>query len=75
LGSKALSHALLAEIAPFTLSEEAHLLSPMRRARLRSAASDAGIGITGLHYMMLDMMLAPETLSITSSDAAQRTRS
>src|SRR5262249_58438729 len=58
------------EIAPFTLSDQPHLLSPMRRAQVRRAATNAGIAITGLHYLML----APETLSITSSDAAQRTR-
>jgi D-psicose/D-tagatose/L-ribulose 3-epimerase len=58
------------EIAPFTLSEEPHLLSPQRRAQVRRTATDAGIAITGLHYLML----APTALSITSSDAAQRTR-
>jgi sugar phosphate isomerase/epimerase len=58
------------EIAPFTLSEEPHLLSPLRRAQVRRIATDAGIAITGLHYLLL----APKALSITSSDAAQRTR-
>jgi sugar phosphate isomerase/epimerase len=58
------------EIAPFTLGDEPHLLSPGRRAEVRRAAADAGIAITGLHYLML----APEGLSITSSDAAQRAR-
>src|SRR2546423_1306484 len=41
-----------------------------RVAELRRAASDAGIAITGLHYLMR----APTGLSITSADAAQRTR-
>jgi sugar phosphate isomerase/epimerase len=58
------------EIAPFTLGDEPHLLSPQRRAEVRKAAADAGIAITGLHYLML----APEGLSITSSDAGQRAR-
>jgi D-psicose/D-tagatose/L-ribulose 3-epimerase len=58
------------EIAPFTLSDEPHLLSSLQRAHVRRAASDAGIAITGLHYLML----APRALSITSLDAAQRTR-
>ena len=58
------------EIAPFTLGEEPHLLSAARRLEARNAARDAGIGITGLHYLML----APTGLSITSRDAAQRTR-
>jgi len=58
------------EIAPFTLSNEPHLLSPLRRAQVRRAATDAGLAITGLHYLML----APKALSITPPDAAQRTR-
>lgn len=58
------------EIAPFTLGEEPHLLSPSRRAEVRRAAAEAGIAITGLHYLLL----APKGLSITSSDAGQRAR-
>jgi D-psicose/D-tagatose/L-ribulose 3-epimerase len=37
---------------------------------VRGAAADAGIAITGFHYLML----APKALSITSADAAQRAR-
>lgn len=59
------------EIAPFTLSDQPHLLPPGRRTEIRSAAAGAGIAITGLHYLML----APAGLSITSGDAAQRARS
>jgi sugar phosphate isomerase/epimerase len=58
------------EIAPFTLGEEPHLLSAGQRAHVRSTAAEAGIAITGLHYLML----APKRLSITSGDAAQRAR-
>ena len=58
------------EVAPFTLGEEPHLLSAAQRADLRRIAADAGIAITGLHYLML----VPKGLSITSSDAAQRAR-
>jgi len=58
------------EVAPFTLSDGPHLLPAARRAELRRAAADAGIAITGLHYLML----APAGLSITSADAAQRAR-
>jgi sugar phosphate isomerase/epimerase len=58
------------EIAPFTLGDEPHLLAAPRRAQVRRAAAEAGIAITGLHYLML----APKGLSITSSDAAQRAR-
>ena len=41
-----------------------------QRAHLRSARAEAGVAITGLHYLML----TPEGLSITSGDAAQRAR-
>jgi D-psicose/D-tagatose/L-ribulose 3-epimerase len=58
------------EIAPMTLSEEPHLLPAERRAELRRAAADAGIAITGLHYLLR----APEGLSITAADAAVRSR-
>lgn len=58
------------EVAPFTLSQEPHRLSATRRAEVRRAAADAGIAITGLHYLLL----APEGLSITTADAATRAR-
>jgi sugar phosphate isomerase/epimerase len=58
------------EIAPMTLSQEPHLLAPATRAGLRRAAQDAGIALTGLHYLLK----APAGLSITSGDAAQRAR-
>lgn len=52
------------ELAPFTLSNEPHLLPPGERHSLRKAASDAGLAITGLHYLLR----APAGLSITSAD-------
>jgi D-psicose/D-tagatose/L-ribulose 3-epimerase len=58
------------EIAPFTLGDDPHLLPAGRRAEIRRAAGDAGIAITGLHYLML----TPAGLSITSADAGQRAR-
>jgi D-psicose/D-tagatose/L-ribulose 3-epimerase len=58
------------EIAPYTLSEDPTRLTTAQISALRRAASDAGIAITGLHYLMR----APAGLSITSSDAAQRQR-
>jgi sugar phosphate isomerase/epimerase len=58
------------EIAPFTLSAEPHLLPPGERRSLRKAASDAGLAITGLHYLLR----APEGLSITSADNDVRER-
>lgn len=56
------------ELAPMTVDAEPHLLPAAKRTALRKAASDAGIVITGLHYLMR----APAGLSITSRDAAQR---
>src|SRR3979411_3153239 len=52
------------EIAPFTLGDDPTRLSAARKADLRRAASEAGIAITGLHYLMR----APAGLSITSAD-------
>ena len=56
------------ELAPFTLDENPHKLTPGRRAELRSAIADTGIPITGLHWLLV----APKGLSINSPDAAVR---
>ena len=56
------------ELAPFTLGEEPHRLSAARRSRLRRAAADAGISITGLHWLLLK----PPGLSITAADPGVR---
>ena len=58
------------EIAPMTLSDQPHRIPTARRAELRRAAHDAGIAITGLHYLLR----APEGMSITSADDVVRTR-
>ncbi|TCZ66075.1 sugar phosphate isomerase/epimerase family protein [Roseicella aquatilis] len=59
------------EVAPFTLDAEApHLLPAGWRQRLRATAAEAGIAITGLHWLLL----APPGLSITSADPAVRAR-
>jgi sugar phosphate isomerase/epimerase len=58
------------EVAPFTLSENPHLLIAPERAAIRRAAEDAGLRITGLHWLLL----APKGLSITSPDGAVRAR-
>jgi len=58
------------EIAPFTLGDDPTRLGSARIAELRRAAADAGIAITGLHYVLR----APAGLSITSRDAAVRER-
>ena len=58
------------EIAPFTLGDDPTTFGGARIAALRRAASDAGIAITGLHYVLR----APAGLSITSADATVRGR-
>jgi sugar phosphate isomerase/epimerase len=52
------------EIAPYTLSEEPHLLGAAQLAAARSAAKDAGVAVTGLHWLLLK----PSGLSISSKD-------
>jgi D-psicose/D-tagatose/L-ribulose 3-epimerase len=58
------------ELAPFTVSETPDRLDAGSRAELRRIASDAGLEIIGLHWLLV----APEGLSITSADAAVRQR-
>lgn len=59
------------EVAPFTLDAEApHLLPAARRAELRRIAAEEGAPITSLHWLLV----APAGLSITTADAATRTR-
>lgn len=58
------------EIAPFTLADQPDRLPAPQRAELRRIAADQGVAITGLHYLLL----TPDGLSITSSDAAVRIR-
>ncbi len=59
------------EVAPFTLDAEApHLLSGQRCAEIRRAATDAGVRISGLHWLLVK----PSGLSITSHDPSVRAR-
>ena len=58
------------EIAPVTLSDEPHLLPAARRKEIVKIATDAGLPITSLHYLMV----APKGLSITAKDAETRKR-
>ena len=51
------------EVAPFTLADDPLALSAARIDAVRSAAADAGVAITGLHWLLVK----PEGLSITSS--------
>jgi D-psicose/D-tagatose/L-ribulose 3-epimerase len=58
------------ELAPFTLDENPHLLTSSARAHLRQCAADAGIEITGLHWLLV----TPPGLSINSKDSSVRQR-
>jgi len=58
------------EVAPFTLAEEPHLIGANARAAVRRAASDAGIAICSLHWLLVK----PTGLSITSDDPQVRDR-
>ena len=56
------------EVAPYTLSDEPHRLGSAQLAAARAAAADAGIAITGLHWLLLK----PAGLSISSRDDSTR---
>ena len=58
------------ELAPYTLSEEPHRLGNAQLAAARTAAAEAGIVITGLHWLLVK----PAGLSITARDDAVRKR-
>ena len=56
------------EVAPFTLADEPHRLSANQRQALRRAAVDAGIRISGLHWLLV----TPAGLSLNGPDRAAR---
>ena len=58
------------ELAPFTLGEETYRMPATERAALRRACADAGVAISGLHWLLV----APKGLSITTADATVRER-
>ena len=58
------------EVAPYTLSEEPQRMGAAQIAAARAAAEDAGIAVTGLHWLLVK----PAGLSITSRDDAVRRR-
>ena len=58
------------ELAPFTIGDDPTKLTAAQIAEVRRGASDAGIAITGLHWLLK----APAGLSITSSDDMVRRR-
>ncbi len=59
------------EVAPFTLGDDAWRMPASRRAEIRRACADAGIAISGLHWLLA----APAALSITTVDRAVWQRS
>jgi sugar phosphate isomerase/epimerase len=58
------------EIAPYTLSEEPQRLGSAQLAAARAAAKDAGIVVTGLHWLLVK----PAGLSVSTRDDAVRKR-
>src|SRR5258706_240975 len=54
------------EIAPYTLSDEPHRLGGAQIAAARSAAEDAGVRITGLHWLLIK----PTGLSLNTLDCS-----
>jgi sugar phosphate isomerase/epimerase len=58
------------EVAPFTLAGDPLALPPAQVSATRRAAADAGIAITGLHWLLVK----PDGLSVTSPDPAVRAR-
>ena len=52
------------EVAPFTFGDDAWRMPAAKRAEIRRACSDAGIEVSGLHWLLA----APAGLSITSAD-------
>jgi sugar phosphate isomerase/epimerase len=54
------------EVAPFTLGENAYRMPEAERAALRRAAKEAGVAVSGLHWLLV----APAGLSITNADRA-----
>lgn len=58
------------EVAPFNLAESADDVSPTRRREVRQAASDVGLELIGLHWLLV----SPRGLHITTPDAAVRAR-
>lgn len=59
------------EVAPFTLGDDAWRMPAARRAEVRRACSDAGLEVSGLHWLLA----APAGLSIASADRAVWQRS
>jgi len=60
----------LVEIAPFTVAKYVTEISAAERARIKESAARAGIGISGLHWVLVQA----EGMYLTDPDAAVRAR-
>ncbi|MEK0449299.1 MAG: hypothetical protein RL088_1567 [Verrucomicrobiota bacterium] len=58
------------EIAPFTVAKYVTEISATERVRIRDSAARAGIGISGLHWVLVQA----EGMYLTSPDASVRTK-
>lgn len=56
------------ELAPFTLGVEPHRLKSTEQRSLRQLITNAGLGVIGLHWLLV----SPPGLSITSADSGIR---
>jgi sugar phosphate isomerase/epimerase len=56
------------EIAPFTVAKSVTEISASERARIKESAAQAGIGISGLHWVLVQA----EGMYLTSPDASVR---
>ena len=58
------------EVAPYTLAESPERMTPAQVAEARRATADAGIAVTGLHWLLVK----PAGLSVSTRDDAVRQR-
>lgn len=58
------------EVAPYTLADDPAAISPVQVIEARRAVADAGIAVTGLHWLLVQ----PAGLSISTRDEALRRR-
>jgi sugar phosphate isomerase/epimerase len=58
------------EIAPFTIAKSVNDIGPEQRAEIKQLAAEAGIGISGIHWVLVQT----EGLHLTSPDDAVRAR-
>ena len=54
------------EVAPFTFGDDGWRMPPAKRREVRRACADAGVEVSGLHWLLA----APDGLSITTGDKA-----